>query len=137
MFRAYSGDETVVQVVRPGLRIPLLVTDAREQSPDGADRTVAAALAEESGRGYDLAEGPLFTPRLIRLADDDQVLVLGMHHIVTDAHSAGLLTSDLEELYRAAVENRAPVCTACRHDGRCTGTGPGPGRSGVVAGAVG
>lgn len=109
VFRAGSGDETVVQVVRPGLRIPLLVTDARGQSPDGADRTIAAALAEESGRGYDLAEGPLFTPRLIRLADDDQVLVLGMHHIVTDAHSAGLMTNDLEELYRAAVENRAPV----------------------------
>lgn len=109
VFRAGSGDETVVQVVRPGLRIPLLVTDARGQSSDGADRTIAAALTEESGRGYDLAEGPLFTPRLIRLTDDDQVLVLGMHHIVTDAHSAGLMTSDLEELYRAAVENRAPV----------------------------
>ncbi|WP_392751763.1 MupA/Atu3671 family FMN-dependent luciferase-like monooxygenase [Streptomyces sp. LN590] len=109
VFRAGSGDETVVQVVRAGLRIPLLVTDARGQSADGADRTIAAALAEESGRGYDLAEGPLFTPRLIRLADNDQVLVLGMHHIVTDAHSAGLVTSDLEELYRAAVENRAPV----------------------------
>ncbi|MFE6486681.1 condensation domain-containing protein, partial [Streptomyces sp. NPDC057757] len=55
---------------------------------------------------YDLAEGPLFTPRLLRLADDDHVLVFGLHHIITDAHSAGILAADLAELYTAGVEGR-------------------------------
>ncbi|WP_262388040.1 MupA/Atu3671 family FMN-dependent luciferase-like monooxygenase [Streptomyces parvus] len=96
----------VVQVVREGLRIPLAVSDARGQDPDEA---VAALLSEESHRAYDLAGGPLFTPRLLRLADDDHVLVLGMHHIVTDAHSAALIAGDLRELYTAALAGRPPV----------------------------
>lgn len=104
VFRA-AGD-TVEQVVRPDLRPELTVTDV-----DGTG-AVAAVLREESGRPYDLAEGPLFTPRLLRLAADDHVLVLGLHHIITDAHSAGLLAADLEELYRAAVESREPVFAA-------------------------
>ncbi|MEV0224409.1 MupA/Atu3671 family FMN-dependent luciferase-like monooxygenase [Streptomyces sp. NPDC050704] len=104
VFRA--ADDTVEQVVRPDLRPELTVTDV-----DG-EEAVAAVLREESGRPYDLAEGPLFTPRLLRLAPDDHVLVLGLHHIVTDAHSAGLLAADLAELYRAAVEGRAPVFAA-------------------------
>ncbi|WYB33684.1 condensation domain-containing protein [Streptomyces sp. SM1P] len=53
----------------------------------------------------------MFTPRLLRLADDDHVLVLGMHHIVTDAHSASLIAEDLRELYTAARAGRTPVFT--------------------------
>ncbi|MCI4044247.1 MupA/Atu3671 family FMN-dependent luciferase-like monooxygenase [Streptomyces sp. TRM75563] len=96
----------VVQVVREGLRIPLTVTDAGGQD---AGRAIGALLSEESGRAYDLAEGPLFTPRLLRLAEDDHVLVLGMHHIITDAHSAALVAGDLRELYTAARAGRPPV----------------------------
>ncbi|WP_051860075.1 MupA/Atu3671 family FMN-dependent luciferase-like monooxygenase [Streptomyces anulatus] len=96
----------VVQVVREGLRIPLTVTDAGGRDPE---RAIAALLSEESGRAYDLAGGPLFTPRLLRLADDDHVLALGMHHIITDAHSAALIADDLRELYTAARAGRPPV----------------------------
>ncbi|MEU9894296.1 MupA/Atu3671 family FMN-dependent luciferase-like monooxygenase [Streptomyces phaeochromogenes] len=113
VFRPGGGDETVLQVVRHGRRVPLRVTDVRGQltdsgasGPDELDAAVAAVLREESTRPYDLAEGPLFTPRLLTLADDDHVLVLGLHHIITDAHSAGILAADLEELYKAAVEGR-------------------------------
>lgn len=105
VFRA-EEETGVVQVVRNGLRIPLTVTDARGQD---AGRAIGALLAEESGRAYDLAGGPLFTPRLLRLAEDDHVLVLGTHHIITDAHSATLIAGDLQELYTAARAGRKPV----------------------------
>ncbi|MFJ9884787.1 MupA/Atu3671 family FMN-dependent luciferase-like monooxygenase [Streptomyces sp. NPDC091287] len=105
VFRA-EEETGVVQVVRNGLRIPLTVTDARGQDAEGA---IGALLAEESGRAYDLAAGPLFTPRLLRLAEDDHVLVLGTHHIITDAHSAALIAGDLQELYTAARAGRPPV----------------------------
>ncbi|MGI3225490.1 MupA/Atu3671 family FMN-dependent luciferase-like monooxygenase [Streptomyces sp. GTA36] len=110
VFRPGGSDETVLQVVRHGRRIPLQVTDCRgpltESRGPEPEAAVAAVLREESTRPYDLAEGPLFTPRLLTLADDDHVLVLGLHHIITDAHSAGILAADLEELYKAAVEGR-------------------------------
>ncbi|WP_371625632.1 LLM class flavin-dependent oxidoreductase [Streptomyces sp. NBC_01116] len=104
VFRAEEAG--VVQVVRNGLRVPLTVTDALGQD---AGRAIGALLAEESGRAYDLAAGPLFTPRLLRLAEDDHVLVLGTHHIITDAHSAALIAGDLRELYTAARAGRPPV----------------------------
>ncbi|WP_274567746.1 MupA/Atu3671 family FMN-dependent luciferase-like monooxygenase [Streptomyces spiramyceticus] len=106
VFRAGRGDETVVQVVRPGLWPELVVTDARGQD---ADKAIAEALSEESERPYDLAEGPLFTPRLLMLGPGDHALLLGMHHILTDGHSAEILASDLQELYRAAVKGREPA----------------------------
>ncbi|WP_251054936.1 MupA/Atu3671 family FMN-dependent luciferase-like monooxygenase [Streptomyces sp. ISL-66] len=119
VFRAGTGDETVQQVVRAAPGIALRLTDLRGQDADAA---VAAVLREESARPYDLAEGPLFTPRLLALADEEHVLVLGMHHIVTDGHSATLLAADLEELYTAAVEGRtarfaAPAGTTVGADG--------------------
>ncbi|MFD3307834.1 MupA/Atu3671 family FMN-dependent luciferase-like monooxygenase [Streptomyces sp. NPDC058694] len=121
VFRPGGGDETVLQVVRHGMRVPLRVTDARGQEHDAV---VAAVLREESSRPYDLAEGPLFTPRLLTLADDDHVLVLGLHHIITDAHSAGILAADLEELYRAAVEGR-PARFAAPAGSTVGAAGPG------------
>ncbi|WP_146063521.1 MupA/Atu3671 family FMN-dependent luciferase-like monooxygenase, partial [Streptomyces sp. SM11] len=104
----FRGEEEagVVQVVREGVRIPLTVTDAGGRD---AERAIGALLSEESGRAYDLAGGPLFTPRLLRLAEDDHVLVLGMHHIITDAHSAALVAGDLRELYTAARAGRPPA----------------------------
>ncbi|WP_254403062.1 MupA/Atu3671 family FMN-dependent luciferase-like monooxygenase [Streptomyces anulatus] len=107
VFRAEEeGEGGVVQVVRNGLRIPLTMTDAPGED---AERAIAALLAEESTRAYDLVTGPLFTPRLLRLADDDHVLVLGTHHIITDAHSSALIAGDLRELYTAARAGRPPV----------------------------
>ncbi|GLW73271.1 hypothetical protein Kpho02_55700 [Kitasatospora phosalacinea] len=112
VFRPGSAEEPLHQVVRPapadrdgGLR----VTDARGQDPD---RAVADLLREESTRPYDVAEGPLFTPRLLTLADDDHVLAFGLHHLVTDGHSAGILAADLREFYTAAVEGRPAVFAA-------------------------
>ncbi|MEU0393649.1 MupA/Atu3671 family FMN-dependent luciferase-like monooxygenase [Streptomyces sp. NPDC006208] len=124
VFRTGDGAEPLLQVVRPALRSPLRVTDARGRD---AEDVLAEAQREETERPYDLAEGPLFTPRLIRLADDDQVLLLGMHHIVTDAHSAGIVADDLQELYRAAAEQREPVFTRSASE---PGGDPGPGGTG-------
>ncbi|MFJ1606622.1 MupA/Atu3671 family FMN-dependent luciferase-like monooxygenase [Streptomyces sp. NPDC088253] len=103
-----AGGDGVFQVVREDrdpARPALTVDDLRDRD---ADEVIRAALREESTRAYDLAAGPLFTPRLLRLADDDHALILGMHHLVTDGHSAGLVAADLAEFYRAAVEGRPP-----------------------------
>ncbi|HYW07696.1 MAG TPA: condensation domain-containing protein, partial [Longimicrobium sp.] len=65
--------------------------------PDGLN----GVLAEEARAPFDLAAGPLFRGRLIRLADDEHVLVLTMHHIVSDGWSMGVLIRELSALYGA------------------------------------
>ncbi|WP_123417576.1 non-ribosomal peptide synthase/polyketide synthase, partial [Pseudomonas brassicacearum] len=64
--------------------------------------TELQALAEEEARqAFDLAQGPLVRGRLVRMADDDHVLLVTLHHIVSDGWSADLLTHELGVLYEA------------------------------------
>ena len=61
----------------------------------------AEALArEEAERPFDLAEGPLLRVGLLRLADDDHVLLLTLHHIIADGWSLNVLINEFAALYR-------------------------------------
>ncbi|MEU5211497.1 non-ribosomal peptide synthase/polyketide synthase [Streptomyces sp. NPDC020742] len=75
-----------------------------------ADRPAALddLLAREAATPFDLGTGPLLRTRLVRLAEDEQVLTLAMHHIVTDGWSTAVLGRDLGELYAAALHGRRP-----------------------------
>src|SRR5215469_2488421 len=87
----------------PPERMPLPVTTA-------ASLDAALALAEdEAHTPFDLARGPLFRARLIRLAPDDHVLLLTIHHIVTDGWSNAILTGELAELYQGTDLPPLPV----------------------------
>ena len=52
---------------------------------------------------FDLRSGPLLRVQLIRLAPDEHVLLVNMHHIIADGWSSGVLTRELSVLYAAAV----------------------------------
>ncbi|WP_228984991.1 condensation domain-containing protein, partial [Streptomyces sp. DH12] len=69
-------------------------------------RQVDAAVHAAALRPFDLAREPAFRATLVRAADDDHVLVLAMHHIVSDGWSLDVLVRDLAELYRARREGR-------------------------------
>ena len=66
-----------------------------------ASERLRRLLQEEASRGFDLARGPLFRAQLYRLAPDIHVLLLAMHHIVSDGWSLGILNRELGELYGA------------------------------------
>ncbi|MEE4149196.1 syringopeptin non-ribosomal peptide synthetase SypC, partial [Pseudomonas viridiflava] len=69
-----------------------------------AEQQLLAIAAEEAEEGFDLLNGPLVRGRLVCLADDDHVLLVTMHHIVSDGWSAGVLTRELGALYAAFSE---------------------------------
>ncbi|HEX2080603.1 MAG TPA: non-ribosomal peptide synthase/polyketide synthase [Longimicrobium sp.] len=66
-----------------------------------AEAELGRLMAGEAGAPFDLERGPLIRGRLIRLAADDHVLLLTMHHIVSDAWSTGVFTRELSALYGA------------------------------------
>ncbi len=70
-----------------------------EQLPAEAD--VAAAAAAEAAVPFDIGVGPLLRARLFGLAEQRHVLVLSMHHIITDGWSFRVLLRDLALIYRA------------------------------------
>ncbi|HEX8272300.1 MAG TPA: amino acid adenylation domain-containing protein, partial [Longimicrobiaceae bacterium] len=72
---------------------------------------VAAAEVEgrvraEVERPFDLERGPLFRATLLRLQEDEHVLVLSMHHVVSDGWSLGVFFGELSALYGAFREGR-------------------------------
>jgi amino acid adenylation domain-containing protein len=63
-------------------------------------------VREEALRPFDLALGPLIRGRLLALGEDDHVLLVTMHHIVSDGWSGGVLANEFSTLYRAFREGR-------------------------------
>ncbi len=65
-----------------------------------------ARLAASAEQPFDLARGPLLRTTLIRLSAEDHLLLLSMHHIVSDGWSMGVLVRELTVLYAAFLEGR-------------------------------
>lgn len=98
-----------VQRVHAPADAPLALDEKDLSALSGADREEAldALLLAEVEKPFDLTAGPLLRAVLVRFADDDHVLVLSTHHIVSDGWSLDVLTRDLAALYRAATDPKA------------------------------
>ncbi len=57
-------------------------------------------IQECQSKGYDLSQGPLFMASLIKLADNNFIFFVSMHHIISDGWSLEVLTSEIIESYR-------------------------------------
>jgi len=68
-----------------------------------ATRRLSELAAAELRSPFPLSQGPLLRAYLVRLADQEHVLLVTVHHCVFDAWSAGVLVGDLAALYRAEV----------------------------------
>ena len=98
-----EGDAPVQQVAPPApVALPVESLEGAA-SPEAAAREAAR---RENGAPFDLTRGPLIRARLFRLAADDHVLALTLHHLVSDAWSMGLLARELEAGYAAARAGR-------------------------------
>ncbi|MEF7612899.1 amino acid adenylation domain-containing protein [Aquincola sp. MAHUQ-54] len=97
------------QVVWPEVRFDFGLTDVREADAAGRDQAALDAATEEARRPFDLARGPLLRVHLVRLADDDHLFVLCMHHIVSDGWSMGVFAREFNAAYAAALTGRAPA----------------------------
>jgi len=88
------------QLVAPSLHIRLESVDLRAL-PEPERETVARSKAsEEANRPFDLQRGPLIRVLLLRLSDEDHVLVLTMHHIISEGGwSMGIFLRELQTLY--------------------------------------
>ncbi|WP_263164752.1 non-ribosomal peptide synthetase [Streptomyces sp. SCSIO ZS0520] len=94
------------QRVLPAGGTALDVVDVSAPGRESRSRHLDAAVHAAALRPFDLAAEPAFRATLVRAADDDHVLVLGMHHIVSDGWSLDILVRDLAELYRARTGRR-------------------------------
>ncbi|HVG17441.1 MAG TPA: amino acid adenylation domain-containing protein, partial [Blastocatellia bacterium] len=96
-----SKDGRAVQQINPPDLPPLPVIDLCEIAE--ADRLPHALLLAkaEAVRRFDLAHDSLLRTKLLRLGDGDHVLLVVIHHIISDGWSMGILTRELAALYDA------------------------------------
>ncbi|QXH44123.1 amino acid adenylation domain-containing protein [Pseudomonas xanthosomatis] len=81
-------------------------------SPGEAQASLQARIEEQVHQPFDLQAGPLFRVHLLRLAADDHVLVLTLHHIVSDGWSMQVMVDELVQGYLActtASQGEAPA----------------------------
>ncbi|KRB65132.1 hypothetical protein ASE07_27810 [Noviherbaspirillum sp. Root189] len=66
-----------------------------------AEAELERLTGEEAGAPFDLEQGPLIRGRLLRLAEQEHVLLVTTHHIVSDGWSQGILVNEFSALYNA------------------------------------
>jgi amino acid adenylation domain-containing protein len=91
------------QHVAPSIPVPLPVVDCQALSVEEREDQIQALARTEIRRPFVLAEGPLLRAVLLRLTADEHVLLLTMHHIVSDGWSHRVFWRELAVLYRALV----------------------------------
>ena len=98
-------DGVPVQVIAPYDGFTLEVEDLSGLGAVASDAARQRAR-EEAARPFDLTAGPLLRVRLLRLGEQEHVLLVNLHHMVTDGWSQGIFFRELAALYAAYQEGR-------------------------------
>ena len=94
-------DDQLCQVVSGG-GFDFSVVDLRRLPSDVADAEAIAVVEEAAAEPFDLAHGPLLRVVVVRMAEDEHVVLVVMHHAITDGWSFSVFWRDLSALYQDA-----------------------------------
>lgn len=94
-------DGQPVQIIKPFSKPEIKIIDLRDLPEDQREKQSIVAAEQEASKPFDLQKGPLIRICVIRLADDDQLLVYNLHHIICDAWAIAFLERELVSLYNA------------------------------------
>src|ERR1043166_3114048 len=98
VFRAIDGEP--VQLVQDvTLDVPVIDLSAADETEREAE--ALKILRHEARRPFDLSVGPLMRAVIVRLREDEHILLATLHHIVTDGWSFGIIHRELSSFYEA------------------------------------
>ncbi len=90
-----------IQVIASTMSTPLSVIDLQQLLEAEQHVQVQNFVKQEAEKSFDLERCPLFRVSLLKLGSQSHVLILTMHHIISDGWSMGLLWRELSALYQA------------------------------------
>ncbi len=97
----HAEGEEPRQVIHPSISQPLQVVDLGALPPELRQAEVLRLATEDAARPFDLARGPLLRASVLKLEPTEHVLLVCMHHIVSDGWSMGVLVREVMALYDA------------------------------------
>ncbi|MGH0593689.1 amino acid adenylation domain-containing protein [Bacillus pretiosus] len=103
-FKSRMGEAK--QVITPKLVLPMPVINLDAKFKSSCWEEAMGLVEEEVRFPFDLEEPGLIRFKMIRLAKDEYIFVMTMHHIITDAWSIEVFLKEMLVLYEAAVEGK-------------------------------
>jgi len=95
-----------IQVIAPVLDLPLSVVDLSDLRKMEQEEKVKQILPRTTQHPFDLRQGPLLRVTLLQLTEEEYILIVAMHNIITDGWSMGIFFRELEVLYEAFSANK-------------------------------
>lgn len=96
------------QRILPPRYSPLPLLDLAGYAGHERESVLQRNILECAHRSFDLANGPLLWSEVIRVAPEMHVLIVVVHHIVSDGWSMEVFARELESLYGSFVDGRSP-----------------------------
>src|SRR6185369_5710813 len=104
-FRASDGSP--VQIIAPSLQAPLPIIDLSGLPAERVEAQIERLSRLEAQRGFDLNHDVLLRTKVLRVSVDEHVVLVTMHHIVSDGWSIGVLVKEVGALYEAYAKGSA------------------------------
>src|SRR4029077_13510703 len=105
---AVSRHGVLLQRIARELVVPLSSVDLTVLAAGDRERRMTELLSSEARRSFDLSQAPLLRVSLYQLGEEEHVLLLTMHHIITDGWSMEVLYRALGQLYGVLAGGGAP-----------------------------
>jgi NRPS condensation-like uncharacterized protein len=99
------ADGKPVQVISPTLKLEIPEIDLRSAPKGVRVNEAKRILKAEAMRPFDLENGPLMRVLLLRLGNEDHVLFINMHHLISDQWSMSIVAREMISLYNASCES--------------------------------
>ena len=107
VFRSVAGK--AVQIIQPAPEFSLPVVDLTLLTEPDVDLEMQQFLLKEAQIPFNLAEDLLLRATLFKLSETEHILLMTLHHIVTDGWSIAVLLEELATLYQACVSQQEPT----------------------------
>lgn len=101
-----SEDGRPSQIISANIALNLPLVDLSQLSPEQREIEDKRLAAKEAQKPFDLVQGPLFRFKLLRLTEEEHVLLFILHHIIADGWSSEVFFQELTKLYEAFVTGK-------------------------------
>jgi len=99
-------DDQPMQFIHPKIYVKVTPFDLQSLPLEEREQEALRLVTEDFSRPFDLEKGPLLRVGLLRLAENDHVLHVNMHHTVTDRWSGAIFEQETGVLYEALANNK-------------------------------
>jgi len=98
-------------IIHDEMPVPLIIEDLSILDKKVQDQRVETLVVEEARKSFQLHKAPLFRVRVLLISENESVLLITMHHIISDGWSVGILFYELSHLYAANSKGEPSLLT--------------------------